>query len=102
MSPPDENEIISILVVDDDAVVREFMSATLEDAGFKVDTVEDGEAALCYCMENRPDLIVADVLMPRMDGFELCQELRRRPETEYIPILVARDRKGTTFDAVLS
>lgn len=89
MSPLDQTETLSILVVDDDAVVREFMSATLEDAGFHVATVEDGEAALRYCMDNTPDLIIADVLMPGIDGFELCHELRRRPETEYIPILVA-------------
>ncbi|HEY2447185.1 MAG TPA: response regulator [Rhizomicrobium sp.] len=87
MSPPDDRT--SILVVDDDAVVREFMSATLEDAGFDVTTAEDGEAALRLCLENPPDLIIADVLMPGMDGFQLCQELRQRPKTEYIPILVA-------------
>ncbi|HEX4080070.1 MAG TPA: response regulator [Rhizomicrobium sp.] len=89
MSPPDDLARMSILVVDDDVVVREFMSATLEDAGFVVATAEDGESALRLCTENRPDLVIADVLMPGMDGFELCQELRRRPETEYIPILVA-------------
>ena len=89
MLPPDETESVSILVVDDDAVVREFMSATLEDAGFRVDAVEDGEAALRYCVDNTPDLIIADVLMPGIDGFQLCEELRKRPETEYIPILVA-------------
>ncbi|HEX4158414.1 MAG TPA: response regulator [Rhizomicrobium sp.] len=89
MLPPDETESVSILVVDDDAVIREFMSATLEDAGFRVAAVEDGEAALRYCTQNPPDLIIADVLMPGIDGFQLCQELRKRPETEYIPILVA-------------
>ncbi|HEY6577805.1 MAG TPA: response regulator [Rhizomicrobium sp.] len=80
---------MSILVVDDDAVVREFMSATLEDAGLNVVTAEDGETALRLCTANPPDLIIADVLMPGMDGFQLCQELRGRPETEYVPILVA-------------
>jgi signal transduction histidine kinase len=89
MSPPEELTKTSILVVDDDAVVREFMSATLEDAGFSVTTAEDGAAAFRLSIENPPDLIIADVLMPGMDGFQLCQELRQRPETEYVPILVA-------------
>jgi len=89
MLPPEETRPVSILVVDDDAVVREFMSATLEDAGFRVAAVDDGESALRHCLDNTPDLIIADVLMPGIDGFELCQELRKRPETEYIPILVA-------------
>ncbi|MGH6877869.1 MAG: ATP-binding response regulator [Rhizomicrobium sp.] len=89
MSPPEDLASMSILVVDDDAVVREFMSATLEDAGFSVVTAKDGETALRLCTANPPDLIIADVLMPGIDGFQLCQELRGRPETEYVPILVA-------------
>jgi signal transduction histidine kinase len=89
MSRPESPTTTSILIVDDDEVVREFMSATLEDAGFNVATAADGETALKLCIENPPDLVIADVLMPGMDGFQLCQELRRRPETGYIPILVA-------------
>ncbi|HWE07378.1 MAG TPA: response regulator, partial [Rhizomicrobium sp.] len=89
MSPPEVPATTSILIVDDDEVVREIMSATLEDAGFNVATAADGETALKLCIENPPDLLIADVLMPGMDGFQLCQELRQRPETGYIPILVA-------------
>ena len=89
MSPPEGPATTSILIVDDDEVVREIMSATLEDAGFNVATAADGETALKLCIENPPDLVIADVLMPGMDGFQLCQELRQRPETGYIPILVA-------------
>jgi signal transduction histidine kinase len=89
MSLPEGPATTSILIVDDDEVVREFMSATLEDAGFNVATAADGETALKLCIENPPDLVIADVLMPGMDGFQLCQELRQRPETGYIPILVA-------------
>jgi signal transduction histidine kinase len=78
-----------ILVVDDDPVVREFMSATLEDADYAVATAADGAEAFAFCCKTPPDLIVADVIMPGMDGFQLCEELRQRPETAYIPILVA-------------
>jgi signal transduction histidine kinase len=89
VSLPDIPARATILVVDDDSVVREFMSAALEDAGFVVATAADGESAVKLCVENPPDLVIADVLMPGMDGFQLCEELRKRPETEYVPILVA-------------
>jgi signal transduction histidine kinase len=89
LSQPEETRPTTVLVVDDDAIVREFMSATLEDAGFVVTTAEDGESAVRLCVENPPDLVIADVLMPGMDGFQLCEELRARPETEHVPILVA-------------
>jgi len=80
---------ITILVVDDDPVVRSLTRDTLEDDGYKVVEAEDGVAACAVCEEGAPQLIIADVMMPRMDGFELCRTLRERPETKHVPILVA-------------
>ena len=79
----------TILVIDDDAVVREFMAASLEDAGFDVLSAPDGASAIALCIEQHPDLIITDVLMPGMDGFQVCEQLRRHPKTTHIPILVA-------------
>jgi signal transduction histidine kinase len=78
-----------ILIVDDDPIVRSLMRATLEVDGYEIIEAEDGEEA-CHLYEARqPELLIADVVMPRMDGFTLCRELRSRPEAAYVPILMA-------------
>jgi signal transduction histidine kinase len=79
----------TILIVDDDPVVRSLMLDALEDCGFNVLEAEDGVEACQQCEECVPQLVIADVIMPRMDGFDLCRELRSRPATEHLPILVA-------------
>ena len=79
---------VSILVVDDDPVVRSLMRATLQ-RDFFVTEASDGVEGCQLFDELRPDLVLADVLMPRMDGYELCRELRRRPGATYVPIVVA-------------
>jgi len=78
----------TILIVDDDLVVRSLMRAALEDGGFIVVEASDGLEALRLCAERRPDLVVTDVVMPGMDGFELCRELRRHEEWAYVPLLM--------------
>jgi signal transduction histidine kinase len=79
----------TILIVDDDPVVRSLMRDALEDNGFDVIEADDGIAACSECEQSVPMLIIADVVMPRMDGFALCRTLRSRPQTEHLPILVA-------------
>jgi len=78
-----------ILIVDDDPIVRSLMNATLQVDGHEVIEAEDGDVAYELCERRQPDLLVADVVMPRMDGFALCSKLRRRPESTYLPILMA-------------
>jgi diguanylate cyclase (GGDEF)-like protein/PAS domain S-box-containing protein len=78
-----------VLVADDDPVVRVLAARALEAMGFAVEEVEDGEAALASVERSRPDLVVLDVEMPRLDGFETCAELRRRPGNRELPILIA-------------
>jgi signal transduction histidine kinase len=79
----------SILVVDDDPVVRSLMRATLGRDGFAVLEAADGIEACGLYDRHRPDLLLVDVVMPRMDGYELTRELRSRPEAAYVPIVVA-------------
>ncbi|MGA8400940.1 MAG: hybrid sensor histidine kinase/response regulator [Stellaceae bacterium] len=78
-----------ILIVDDDPIARALMRATLEVDGYEIIEAEDGEAACALYQGRRPELLIADVVMPRMDGFALCRELRSRPESAYVPILMA-------------
>jgi len=79
----------SILVVDDDPIVRSIMRATLKTDGFTVFEAADGEEGCRLCEEHRPDLLLVDLVMPRMDGYDLCRRLRSRPESAYVPIVVA-------------
>jgi len=87
--PLKEVEKASILIVDDDDIVREIMRAELEADGFAVSEAADGVEACQSCWSNLPDLVIADVVMPRMDGFTLCRELRANPVSQFVPILQA-------------
>jgi signal transduction histidine kinase len=78
-----------IFIVDDDDILRTMMRAELEEEGHTVVEASDGQAAFELCAKQTPDLVVADVMMPRMDGFELCRALRDQTETAFLPILMA-------------
>jgi CheY-like chemotaxis protein len=65
------------------------MLDSLEDEGFRVVEAEDGVEACQRCDEAIPSLLIVDAVMPNMDGFQLCQELRRRASTQHVPILMA-------------
>jgi signal transduction histidine kinase len=78
-----------ILIVDDDFVLRMMMRGELEHEGYAVFEAVDGEEALALCGERQFDLLIVDVVMPRMNGFELCQALRAKSETTFTPILMA-------------
>ncbi len=89
MQPFIDSSQNSILVVDDDEISRSLMRAALEQDGFSVAEAEDGLEAVQLCTKKMPNLVVADVIMPRMDGFDLCRELRARPQSAHLPILMA-------------
>ena len=78
-----------VLIVDDDPVARSLARATLEDEGFVVVEANNGVEACQCCDAGLPSLIMVDAVMPLMDGYELCLELRRRPSTANLPILMA-------------
>ena len=85
-----ENEApAKILLVDDDPIVRAIMRGTLEVDGYVISEADDGDAALELYHVTKPELLIADVVMPRMDGFTLCRELRRQKDGAYVPILMA-------------
>ncbi len=79
----------SILVVDDNAINRSLLVDTLEPLGFTVIEASDGQSALDKALERRPDLVITDLAMPGMDGFELVRRLRLAPELTGMAILVA-------------
>ena len=77
-----------ILIVDDEAVGLALLEMTLQQAGHQVEAVENGVAALAAARTNRPDLIITDVLMPEMDGFELCRRCKADPQLQPVPIFL--------------
>ncbi len=79
-----------ILVVDDDPDIREAITAVLEASDYQVVTAGDGEEGLDKLKEEKPDLLILDLLMPRMDGFGVLRELQdpRRSKYGNIPVLI--------------
>jgi DNA-binding response OmpR family regulator len=78
----------TILVVDDEKQVRDLLAIYLQEEGYRVVLAKDGELAMAAVREELPDLVVADVNMPDMDGLELTQRLRSDPLTADIPIMM--------------
>ena len=89
--PMDETErtsTASILVVDDDPGTRFLMRTALEHLGFEVIEAADGIEGYQRYERHRPDLLLVDVMMPRMNGYELCRKLRSHAHSAYVPIVV--------------
>jgi two-component system alkaline phosphatase synthesis response regulator PhoP len=77
-----------ILAVDDEKHIVRLVQVNLERAGYEVVTANDGKEALEKVQQENPDLVVLDVMMPYMDGFEVLQNLRRNPSTRDIPVIM--------------
>ena len=83
-----DDDVTTVLVADDEPEIRAFVRRHLEAAGYRVEEAADGEDALARARERLPDLIVSDVMMPRLDGLGLCRALRTDPETDFVPVLL--------------
>jgi signal transduction histidine kinase len=82
-----------VLVADDNADMREYLARLLS-TRWRVDVVEDGQAALVSARNQPPDLVLSDVMMPRLDGVSLLRELRAHPRTSHIPVVLLSARAG--------
>jgi len=82
----------TVLLVDDDPDIRHLVAYKLTKAGFDVVQAADGLAALQAVQQQVPDLVILDIRMPRMSGFEVCRELRANPLTETVPIIMLTAR----------
>lgn len=79
-----------VLVADDDRSLRQAVAAILERASYEVICAEDGEAALRLFDDERPDAIILDIMMPRLDGFQVCERIRQRDGATPILVLSAK------------
>ncbi|HPZ06797.1 MAG TPA: response regulator [Candidatus Eremiobacteraeota bacterium] len=77
-----------ILIVDDDKFILEYMQINLELDGYKVMEAFDGEEAIQKAIKEKPDLILLDIMMPKVDGWKVCKTLKENPKTKEIPIII--------------
>jgi CheY-like chemotaxis protein len=83
---------LSILAVDDSPVITEMIKDSFENEGYRVLLAEDGAEGLRQALEEHPDLIIADIAMPGMDGWDLCSQIRSNPFTSFIPFIFLTSR----------
>ncbi len=88
-----------ILIIDDDQEIMEWLSCDLQMSGFHIDTAFDGVMGLQKAQSGTYDIILLDVMMPEIDGFEVCRNLRKVAKTKEIPIILLT-AKGTIEDKI--
>lgn len=86
-----------ILIVDDDTNICELLRLYLEKDGFSTVVANDGDEALKLAVQNPPDLILLDIMLPKLDGWQVCREIRKQSQ---VPIIMLT-AKGETFDKIL-
>ena len=89
-----------ILVVDDEIYIVHILDFSLGMEGYEVITALDGEQALEKLKTDKPDLIVLDIMMPKLDGYEVCKAIKSSPETRHIPVILL-SAKGRNVDQKL-
>ena len=99
LSQPINYEESLVLLADDDAVTLQLLGTFMEKEGLKYLTCNNGSAALSLAKEKLPDLILLDVMMPHMDGFETCRLLKDNLETVDIPVIFLTSM-ADTFDKI--
>ncbi|MEK9148619.1 MAG: response regulator [Candidatus Desantisbacteria bacterium] len=85
-------EKTNVLIVEDDKGLGEFLSTCLKEKGFFVEIVEDGGSALSHIEKKPPDLILLDIMIPVVDGFEVCCKLKQQEKFQNIPIIIITAR----------
>lgn len=88
---------VKVLVVDDSGTIRKAAETILGKEGYVVETAEDGFVAFSKIMTFRPDIIFLDIMMPRLDGYQVCSVIKSNPEFEKIPVLMLSS-KDSIFD----
>jgi two-component system alkaline phosphatase synthesis response regulator PhoP len=89
-----------ILVVDDEVYLLQILDFSLGAEGYEVVTAEDGEQALQKAKSEQPDLIVLDIMMPKVDGYEACRKLKQDPSMKDVPVILLT-AKGRDIDRKL-
>jgi CheY-like chemotaxis protein len=89
----------TVMIVDDSPTIRKILGLTLERAGYKVIAEPDGESAIERLLQVVPDLILLDIAMPKIDGYDVCKRIKQDPRTKAVPVVMLSG-KGALFDKV--
>jgi phosphate regulon transcriptional regulator PhoB len=92
--------MVKILIVDDEQDIVELLSYNLEKEGFSIVKAYDGEAALGLVLSEKPDLMILDLMLPKMNGLDVCKAIRRNPKTATLPIIMLT-AKGEEIDKII-
>jgi CheY-like chemotaxis protein len=87
--------VARIVLVDDDPLTLEAVTRPLERRGHHVMTFEEGAPALDWMSIERPDLVILDVVMPRLSGFDVCRRLRKKPGLRELPVVFLTSKNGS-------
>jgi twitching motility two-component system response regulator PilG len=97
--PPEDETWPLVLVVDDSPTIRKIVEVTLRRERIRVLGVGDGLSALAAIADRRPQLILLDITLPGMDGYQICQVIKQRPASKHIPVVMLSGRDGL-FDKI--
>ena len=97
---PMASDTLKVLIIEDDADIQQLLSFHFQQGGFRVETSGNGAEGLKKARERKPDLIVLDLMLPGMDGFEVCRALKGENETRAIPVIMLT-AKGEEIDKVV-
>jgi DNA-binding response OmpR family regulator len=89
-----------VLVVDDEEYIQHILNFSFGAEGYEVITAADGEEAVTIARSEKPDIIVLDIMMPKMDGYEACKQIKADPQTQGIPVILLT-AKGREVDRKL-
>lgn len=81
-----------ILIIEDDIDIAELVRYNLDKEGFRVASAHDGASGLVQLRKSSPDLVILDLMLPKMSGLDICREIRRDPELEHLPVLILTAR----------
>jgi len=92
--PPSTDAVRTVLVVDDSKTVRRSAATYLEQHGLNVITANDGFEALAKVVEHQPFMVFADIVMPRLDGYQTCALIKNNADYQHIPVVMLSSKDG--------
>jgi twitching motility two-component system response regulator PilH len=84
--------MITVLVVDDNLSEQQLITTYLRDSGYNVINANNGQEAIEKTLQQKPDVVLTDVVMPGMNGFELCRSLKKNPDTKNLPVIACTSK----------